>query len=85
MIILTKQKLELLKEFNNGKNETVTLPPLSQIFLLERGEELKRLHGQKAKLQVIKKITYSSARTARPIQQYCMEFLTWVVIDLTSR
>ncbi|KAG6388071.1 hypothetical protein SASPL_153268 [Salvia splendens] len=61
-----REKLELLKELNIGKNETVTLSPLSQevllvwgendhIFLLERGEELKKLLGEKAKLQVIKK------------------------------
>ncbi|XP_057799909.1 uncharacterized protein LOC131015519 isoform X2 [Salvia miltiorrhiza] len=61
-----REKLELLKELNIGKNDTVTLSPLSQevlivwgendqIFLLEKAEELKKLLGEKAKLEVIEK------------------------------
>ncbi|KAH6761386.1 alpha/beta-Hydrolases superfamily protein [Perilla frutescens var. frutescens] len=61
-----KEKLELLKELTIGKDETVNLSPLSQevlivwgendqIFPLEKTEELKKLLGEKARLQVIKK------------------------------
>ncbi|KAL8501913.1 hypothetical protein ACS0TY_021146 [Phlomoides rotata] len=64
-----KEKMELLKELTIGQDEIVTLAVLSQevlivwgendqIFLLEKAVELKKLLGEKARLQVIKNASH---------------------------
>ncbi|KAI3454185.1 hypothetical protein Pfo_010848 [Paulownia fortunei] len=64
-----KEKLELLKGLALGQDDTATISPLSQevlivwgehdkIFLLEKAMELKKLLGEKARLQVMKKTSH---------------------------
>ncbi|KAL8503792.1 hypothetical protein ACS0TY_022494 [Phlomoides rotata] len=64
-----KEKLELLRGVTLGQHETTTIAPLSQevlivwgehdqIFLLEKAIELKKLLGEKARLEVIKNTSH---------------------------
>ncbi|PIN23991.1 putative hydrolase/acyltransferase (alpha/beta hydrolase superfamily) [Handroanthus impetiginosus] len=64
-----KEKMELLKGLTLGQDDTPNLSPLSQevlivwgerdrIFLLEKAMELKKLLGEKARLEVIKNTSH---------------------------
>ncbi|KAI8572986.1 hypothetical protein RHMOL_Rhmol01G0243900 [Rhododendron molle] len=91
------KKIELLEGLQIGKNDTVDhISPFrqdvflvrgehDQLFLLEKATELKKLLGEKTKLEVIKNTgSFASNRKSSPIQQNCVQVISWIHLITSS-